>query len=378
MNDRTATMDPRSAASTLEERLQEYSPESYHDFSDPDVAEGMRAAIAQVASELGRDYPARIGGEDVRLESTRTSTDPSRPGRVVGVFPAGGQGLADRAIDAANAAFATWKKVPASERAAVLFRAADIMRRRRLELAAWMVLRGREDWAEADADIAEAIDFCEYYARQMLRYATSRTRSSHTTRREQRDDLHAARRRRGHPAVELPARDPGRDDRRRDRDRQHRRAEARRARRSTIGWKFVELMDEAGLPPGVLNFVTGPGEVRRRRAWCEHPGRASISFTGSREVGLERSNARRRRASRPDADQARHRRDGRQGRDRRRRGRRPRRGGRGRRQSAFGFQGQKCSACSRAIVDARSTTSSSSGSWRGSERSNRVRSRTGA
>jgi len=111
---RTATMDARTAASTLEERLQEYRPESYHDFSDPETAERMRDAIAQVAGQLGREYPARVGGEDVRLDETRASTDPSRPSRVVGVFPAGGQGLADRAIDAANQAFATWKNVPAS------------------------------------------------------------------------------------------------------------------------------------------------------------------------------------------------------------------------------------------------------------------------
>jgi 1-pyrroline-5-carboxylate dehydrogenase len=350
MSDRTTTMDERSAASTLEERLQEYRPESYHDFSDPEVAERMREAIAQVAGELGREYPARVGGEDVRLEATRTSTDPSRPDRVVGVFPAGGQALADRAIDAANAAFATWKDVPASERAAVLFRAADVMRRRRLELAAWMCFEIGKSWGEADADVAEAIDFCDYYAHLMLHYAydpyplapyepeinemvylpvgvvavippwnfplailTGMTVAAIVT---------------GNTVVLKPA-----------------------SETMTIGWKLVEVMDEAGLPPGVLNFITGPGEVLGKRM-VEHQDVHMIAFTGSREVGLETVE----RAARhqpgqthikrviaemggkdaivvdSDADLA--------------------QAVEGVAVSAFGFQGQKCSACSRAVVDA--------------------------
>ena len=119
MNDRTTTTEDVRAASTLEERLSDYRPESYHDFSDPDSEGAMRAAIERVAGELGRDYPARVGGEDVRLESTRASTDPGRPERVVGVFPSGGQALADRAIDAASRAFETWKSVPADQRAEI-------------------------------------------------------------------------------------------------------------------------------------------------------------------------------------------------------------------------------------------------------------------
>jgi 1-pyrroline-5-carboxylate dehydrogenase len=347
---RTATIDPRTAASTLEERLQEYRPESYHDFSDPETAERMQGAIAQVAGQLGREYPARVGGEDVRLESTRESTDPSRPGRVVGVFPAGGQALADRAIEAANEAFATWKNVAANERAAVLFRAADIMRRRRLELAAWMCFEIGKSWAEADADVAEAIDFCDYYAHLMLHYAydpyplvpyepeinemvylplgvvavippwnfplailTGMTVAAIVT---------------GNTVVLKPA-----------------------SETMTIGWKLVEVMDEAGLPPGVLNFITGPGEVLGKRM-VEHQDVHMIAFTGSREVGLETVERAARHQpgqthikrviaemggkdaivvdSDADLDQA----------------------VEGVAVSAFGFQGQKCSACSRAVVDA--------------------------
>ncbi len=347
---RTATMDVRTAPSTLEERLQEYRPESYHDFSDPETAERMRDAIAQVAGQLGREYPARVGGEDVRLDETRDSTDPSRPSRVVGLFPAGGQGLADRAIDAANQAFATWKNVPASERAAVLFRSADVMRRRRLELAAWMCFEIGKSWAEADADVAEAIDFCDYYAHLMLHYAydpyplvpyepeinemvylplgvvavippwnfplailTGMTVAAIVT---------------GNTVVLKPA-----------------------SETMTIGWKLVEVMDEAGLPPGVLNFITGPGEVLGKRM-VEHQDVHMIAFTGSREVGLETVERAARHQpgqthikrviaemggkdaivvdSDADLDQA----------------------VEGVTVSAFGFQGQKCSACSRAVVDA--------------------------
>lgn len=350
MTDRTTTTEDVRAASTLEERLSDYRPESYHDFSDPDSEGAMRAAIERVAGELGRDYPARVGGEDVRLESTRASTDPGRPERVVGVFPSGGQALADRAIDAASRAFETWKSVPADQRAEILFRAADVMRRRRLELAAWMCFEIGKSWAEADADVAEAIDFCDYYARLMLHYAydpyplapydpeinemvylpigvaavippwnfplailTGMTVAAIVA---------------GNTVVLKPA-----------------------SETMTIGWKLVEVMDEAGLPPGVLNFITGPGEVLGKRM-VEHPDVQLIAFTGSREVGLETIE----RAARHQPGQTSIKRVIAE------------MGGKdaivvdadadldeaveGVAVSTFGFQGQKCSACSRAVVDA--------------------------
>jgi 1-pyrroline-5-carboxylate dehydrogenase len=350
MKGRTATIEDRRTASTLEERLKEYSPETYHDFSDPDVERRMREAIAQVAAELGRDYPARVGGEDVRLDATRPSLDPSAPERVVGVFPNGGQALADRAIDAANDAFENWKRVPANERADVLFRAADIMRRRRLELAAWMCFEIGKSWDEADADVAEAIDFCDYYAHLMLHHAYDRYPLVPYEAEINEmvylplgvgviippwnfplailTGMTVAAIVAGNTTVLKPA-----------------------SETMTIGWKFVEVMDEAGLPPGVLNFVTGPGEVLGKRM-VEHPQVHLVAFTGSRQVGIETIE----RAARhqigqtsikrviaemggkdaiivdadADLDQA----------------------VEGVVVSAFGFQGQKCSACSRAIVDA--------------------------
>ncbi|HUF88379.1 MAG TPA: L-glutamate gamma-semialdehyde dehydrogenase [Gemmatimonadota bacterium] len=343
-------MSDRRAPSTLAERLADYRPTPYPDFSSPEVEQGMRAAIEQVRGELGREYPCRVGGEDVRLEATRPSVDPSNPDRVVGVFPAGEQALADRAIEAGRVAFETWKDVPADERADVLFRAAEIMRRRRLELAAWMCFEVGKSWAEADADVAEAIDFCDYYARLMLHYAydpyplapyepetneivylpigvgaiispwnfplailTGMTVAAIVA---------------GNTTVVKPA-----------------------SESMTIGWKLVEVMDEAGLPPGVLNFVTGSGEILGRRM-VEHPEVGFVSFTGSRQVGLEIVE----RAARHQPGQLWIKRVVAE------------MGGKdgivvdadadleaaveGVTLSAFGYQGQKCSACSRAIVDA--------------------------
>ncbi|HUP19250.1 MAG TPA: aldehyde dehydrogenase family protein, partial [Gemmatimonadota bacterium] len=170
VHSRAAGPDARRP-STLTERLKDYRPEAYPDFSDPEVRQRMEVAIDRVRSRLGRTYPNRVGGEDLHLPETQSSTNPASPQQVIGVFPRGHQKMADRAMEAADGAFQRWKDVPADERSAVLFRTADIMRRRRLELAAWMVFEVGKSWAEADADVAEAIDFCDYYARLMLHYA---------------------------------------------------------------------------------------------------------------------------------------------------------------------------------------------------------------
>jgi len=118
----------RTEPSTLEARLADFRPTAYPDFSDPDNARRMREAIAEVREELGREYPNRIGGEDVRLEETIESVNPADPDEVVGVFPLGGEEHADRAIEAAEIAFETWSERPADERAELLFRVADAMR----------------------------------------------------------------------------------------------------------------------------------------------------------------------------------------------------------------------------------------------------------
>jgi 1-pyrroline-5-carboxylate dehydrogenase len=347
MSDTIASTD-RTAPATLERRLEAYQPESYYDFSDPENAELMKAAIAEVESQLGTTYPIRIGGEDIHLDDTRDSTNPASPDQVVGRFPNPGIDLADRAIATAVEAFETWKNVPAVDRADVVFRAADVMRRRRLELAAWMVFEVGKSWEEADGDVAESIDFLDYYAQLMLHYAYDPYPLADHEPEENRvvylplgvgavippwnfplailAGMSSAAIVAGNTVVLKPSSDS-----------------------MTIGWKFVEVMDEAGLPPGVLNFLPGAGSTVGQRI-VEHPDTRFISFTGSMEVGVGINETAA--AIQPgqiwlkrvvaemggkdaiivdsdaDLDDA----------------------AEGVALSAFGYQGQKCSACSRAIV----------------------------
>ncbi len=133
----------------------------------------MRAAIEKVSSELGREYPIVIDGEKIALETKFQSINPAKTSEIVGVFSEGDTNtdLVEQAITAATKAFGSWRNVPAAMRADYLFKIADIMRERKHELSAWMVFEVSKTWAEADGDTAEAIDFCEFYGREMLRWA---------------------------------------------------------------------------------------------------------------------------------------------------------------------------------------------------------------
>ncbi|MGB5015245.1 MAG: aldehyde dehydrogenase family protein, partial [Pyrinomonadaceae bacterium] len=136
--------------------LDEFKNEPFTDYSQPDKAAAMQAAIDKVRSELGREYPIIINGEKISLEHKFNSTDPSNKTEVVGVFPEGDTdtSLVEKAIAAASEAFRTWKNVPYAERAEYLFKIADIMRERKHELSAWMVFEVSKTWAEADGDTA--------------------------------------------------------------------------------------------------------------------------------------------------------------------------------------------------------------------------------
>jgi len=153
--------------------LDEFRNEPFTDFSKPENKEAMLAALEKVHSELGKEYPILIDGEKISLASKFESRSPSNKEQVVGVFSEGDSdtSLVNKAVEAASEAFKTWKKVPAAERAEYLFKAADIMRQRKHEFSAWMVYEVSKTWAEADGDTAEAIDFCEFYGREMLRWA---------------------------------------------------------------------------------------------------------------------------------------------------------------------------------------------------------------
>src|SRR5690349_6818777 len=149
----------------------EFRNEPLTDFTKEENAEAMRTAIAKVQSELGREYPLVIGGERITTGDLLESINPANRTQVVGRFNKATKELAKRAVEEAAKAFEAWKNTAASERAELLLRAAAIMRERKHELSAWMIHEVAKTWPEADGDTAEAIDFCEFYAREMLRYA---------------------------------------------------------------------------------------------------------------------------------------------------------------------------------------------------------------
>ena len=319
------------------------------DFSRPGNREAMLKALASVRDQLGRTYPIRIGGRAVaaRPDDARdASTDPCRYSRVVGWTTRGKLVDVDRAVTVAREAFATWSTTPAPARAAVLIRAAAVMRERRFELAAWEVYECAKPWREADGDVAEAIDFCEFYARQMLRLAEP-------TRRDVPGETNAVERiARGVVVVIPPWNFPlaipcgmvvaalvaGNA------------VILKPAEQSpVIAAHLVTILEEAGVPPGVLAYLPGLGE-EVGQAMVDDRRVDLIAFTGSRGVGLEIN----RRAADTKPGQGHVKRVIAE------------MGGKnavivdddadldeavvGVVQSAFGYGGQKCSACSRAIV----------------------------
>src|ERR1043165_2679776 len=151
--------------------LTEYRNEPFTDFSKEENAQAMRDALEKVGAELGREYPLVIGGERITTESKLERINPANRTQVVGRFNKATKELANRAVEAAAEAFKTWRNTPAEERAELLFRVAEIMRERKHELSSWIIYEVAKTWPEADGDTAEAIDFCEFYAREMLRYA---------------------------------------------------------------------------------------------------------------------------------------------------------------------------------------------------------------
>ena len=149
--------------------LSEFRNESYTDFSQPANRQAMEEALKKVRSQLGREYQLRIGGEWISTGDTLVSVNPSRVSEVVGIHHKATPELAQRAVESASAYFTRWSRTPAQERVGMLLETARILRERKFEFNAWMVFEAGKTWIEAEAEIAEAIDFCEYYAREMNR-----------------------------------------------------------------------------------------------------------------------------------------------------------------------------------------------------------------
>jgi 1-pyrroline-5-carboxylate dehydrogenase len=253
------------------------------DLSDPREHRAFEDALARVRSRFGEEHPLVIGGEEIWLEDTFTSVNPAHPDEVVGVFARADARLAQFAVDTAYKAFDAWKRTPAERRAQYLFDAADLIRERKHEFSAWMVYEVGKSWIEADADTAEAIDFLEYYGRQMIRLDRGvYVQNTPGERDEQRyiplgvgavippwnfpmaimAGMSSASIVAGNTIVLKPA-----------------------TTAPKIAWEFFQVMREVGLPDGVFNYLSGPGG-RIGDVLVDHPKTRFIAFTGSKEVGM--------------------------------------------------------------------------------------------
>jgi 1-pyrroline-5-carboxylate dehydrogenase len=327
---------------------QPFTNEAFLDWNDEDNVRRMEEALAQVRSEFGTTYPIRIGARTITEGERDASISPSNPDLVIGYTVRGTEDHAHEAVTAAAAAFESWRRVSWEERADYLFRTAEILRERRFYFAALMVYEVSKSWAEADGDVAELIDFAEYYAREALRLGGPQPVVQYPGERDEMRYIPL-----GVGAIIPPWNFPGAI--------MGGMTMAAIVTGNTvilkpahtspvIAAKFVEILnDELGLPPGVLNFLPGPGR-KVGEALVDDPRTRFIAFTGSKEVGIRIYE----RAAKvhpgqiwlkrtilemggkdsivvdetADLDAA----------------------AQGIVAAAFGFQGQKCSACSRAII----------------------------
>ncbi|HZE27321.1 MAG TPA: L-glutamate gamma-semialdehyde dehydrogenase [Terriglobales bacterium] len=320
------------------------------DFTREDSARKMRSAIEKVRGQLGREYDLVIGGKRLKTGEKIKSLNPAKPSQVVGLHQKAGKEHVEPAMNAALKAFRSWSRTSVEERASLVFRVGDLLRERKFEFMAWLVFEVSKNWAEADGDISETIDFCELYGREALRLSKT---EPHVQLPGERDSLFyiplgvgavippwnfpcaimagmtLASIVCGNTVILKPSSDA-----------------------PTIAAKFIELLEEAGMPEGVVNFCPGAG-ASFGDAIVSDPKTRYIAFTGSREVGLHINQSAATQApgqiwikrtvlemggkdaiivdADTDLDAA----------------------VEGVAQAAFGFQGQKCSACSRAIVDER-------------------------
>jgi len=327
----------------------EFRNEPFTNFNDHAVARQMRAALDQVASHLGQEYDLIIGRHRLRTEGKIKSFNPARPSQVVGIHQKAGAEHAEKAMKTALDAFETWSRTSVETRVSLLLNAAEIIRERKFEFCSWLTYEVGKNWAEADADVGETIDFLEFYAREALRLSKSETPIQLPGEHNQlvyiplgvgavippwnfpfaiMAGMTVASIVTGNTVILKPSSDS-----------------------PTIAAKFIEVLEEAGLPGGVVNFCPGSG-ASFGNAIVEHPKTRFIAFTGSRDVGLEIHE----RAAKHQKGQVWIKRTILE------------MGGKdstvvmadsdldaaveGVVAAAFGFSGQKCSACSRAIVDA--------------------------
>ncbi|QQE79076.1 L-glutamate gamma-semialdehyde dehydrogenase [Alicyclobacillus sp. SO9] len=263
--------------------LQPYSNEPVIDYSVEENKNKLLQALDKVKSEFGKSYPLWVGGRDVETDTKQESVNPAKKTEVIGYLSQANKSVIDDAFTAANKAFESWSQVSFGERALYLIKAAAVMRRRKMELMAWQVYESGKNWAEADGDVNEAIDFLEYYARQAMELGkgkplqyypgednsmiylplgvgvvippwnfplailTGTTMSAVVT---------------GNTVLLKPA-----------------------PQSSVMAAKFIEIMKEIQLPEGVINFVPGdPAEIGDYMTGNNDT--RFVSFTGSKATGL--------------------------------------------------------------------------------------------
>ena len=328
--------------------MKSFRTEKYTDFTKAVNRKKMEKAIADVESQFGKEYSIIIGGERIRLDKKFHSYNPSNKDEIVGIFQEADEKTADKALEVASETFKAWRYTPAKVRANYLFKIANIMRKRRFELSAWMVMEEGKNWVEADADVAEAIDFCDYYGREALRYDKGPKLLQYPGERDEQVyiplgvglviapwnfplailcGMTAASFVTGNTVIMKPSEDS-----------------------PAIAAKFMEIIEQAKVPVGVVNLLTGHGRPAADYL-VRHPKIRFICFTGSKAVGLYIVEQAGKTLSgqiwikrviaemggkdyiivdsEADIDSA----------------------VAGVRASAYGMQGQKCSACSRLILD---------------------------
>jgi 1-pyrroline-5-carboxylate dehydrogenase len=328
--------------------LTPFKNEPLTDFSKDENARAMREAIAKVRGQLGRDYGLVIGGKHIKISGKIKSLNPAKPSEIVGVFSKAGEEHVETAMNAAQDAFKSWSRTTLEERAELLLRVAKVVRDRKHEFSAWMVFEVGKNWVEADADTAETIDFAEFYAREALRLAKAEPPVQLPGERDLffyiplgvgivippwnfpgaiMAGMTMASIVAGNTVILKPSSDS-----------------------PAIAQYFFSILEECGMPDGVVNFCPGGGGTFGD-ALVAHPKTRYIAFTGSREVGLHINQVAATQApgqiwikrtvlemggkdamiveADADIDAA----------------------VEGTAQAAFGFQGQKCSACSRLILN---------------------------
>jgi len=351
----TLTHPAREAHRAVDNRIvitppNQFSNEPMIDWTNSENLRRMQAAIDKVRSELGREYNLVIGGRRVKTGDTALSVNPAKPSEVVGVHHQAGPSEVEPAMQAALKAFETWSRTSVDERTQLLFRVGQILQERKFELEAWLVFEVGKNYFEADADIVELIDFCHLYALEALRLGEAKALVQLPGEHDQfryiplgvgavispwnfpaaiMGGMTLASIVSGNTVILKPSGDS-----------------------PTIAAKFMEILEEAGLPDGVVNYCPGHG-VDFGSAVVAHPKTRYIAFTGSKEVGLQINQT----AARQQPGQLWIKRTILE------------MGGKdsmvvdadadfdaaveGTAQAAFGFSGQKCSACSRIIVDER-------------------------